>query len=254
VDEIINVAREELSRECDYLLEAQSQRRFKALIEQDRQLSGRVVVPGVVEGLTSRQVLTSEWVAGVAVDRVAGMPQEVRNDLARRVLLLTLRELFDWRFMQTDPNWGNFLFDPATGQLALVDFGASREYSKRFVDRYLRLVWSAANRDREGLLDVSHELGFFTGEESREMLDAHAEAGLVVGEPFVRDRPFDFHGSNLTPRIARHGQTFMQHRLTPPPREVYSLHRKLAGAFLMCIKLRAVIPCRDLLDEVVAPT
>lgn len=39
-------------------------------------------------------------------------------------------------------------------------------------------------------------------------------------------------------------------RLTPPPREAYSLHRKLAGAFLMNIKLKAVIPCRDILQDV----
>ena len=39
-------------------------------------------------------------------------------------------------------------------------------------------------------------------------------------------------------------------RLTPPPREAYSLHRKLAGAFLMNIKLEATIPCRDILEEV----
>ncbi len=29
---------------------------------------------------------------------------------------------------QTDPNWGNFLYDPATHMLHLIDFGAAREY------------------------------------------------------------------------------------------------------------------------------
>ena len=32
------------------------------------------------------------------------------------MLRCTVNELFDWRFMQTDPNWGNFLFDPETGE------------------------------------------------------------------------------------------------------------------------------------------
>ena len=31
--------------------------------------------------------------------------------------------------------------------------------------------------------------------------------------------------------------------------EAYSLHRKLAGAILLCIRLRATIHCRDVLEE-----
>jgi aarF domain-containing kinase len=38
----------------------------------------------------------------------------------------------------------------------------------------------------------------------------------------------------------------------PPPEEVYTLHRKLAGAYNLCIKLGSVVSCRDLLDEVAA--
>lgn len=41
--------------------------------------------------------------------------QEVRNHVARLMLRCTINELFGWRFMQTDPNWGNFLFDRETG-------------------------------------------------------------------------------------------------------------------------------------------
>ena len=45
---------------------------------------------------------------------------------------------------------------------------------------------------------------------------------------------------------------FATERLVPPPTEVYSLHRRLAGAFSTCIKLEASIPCRDLLEAAFA--
>ena len=114
----------------------------------------------------------------------------------------------------------------------------------------MKLVWAAANNDTNTILEVSKTLGFLTGDESIEMLDAHSEAGLVVGEPFLSDEEFDFAGSKLTQRIGKHGSTFVKFRLTPPPPEVYSLHRKLAGAFLLCIKLEAKISCRDILVNV----
>ena len=64
--------------------------------------------------------------AFLARPQVRSLDQSVRDDVGTRLLRLTLRELFDWRFMQTDPNWGNFLYDPATGVLNLIDFGAAR--------------------------------------------------------------------------------------------------------------------------------
>ena len=37
-----------------------------------------------------------------------------------------MRELFEFRFMQTDPNFANFLYDAPTGKLTLIDFGAAK--------------------------------------------------------------------------------------------------------------------------------
>lgn len=39
--------------------------------------------------------------------------------------------------------------------MSLIDFGACREYKKEFVDGYFRLVWAAANRDEDTILEVS---------------------------------------------------------------------------------------------------
>ena len=63
-------------------------------------------------------------------------------------------------------------------------------YPIDFTDEYLNLVCSAADGDREGLLASSIKLGFLTGTESSEMIHAHIEAGMIIGEPFATDKPY----------------------------------------------------------------
>jgi aarF domain-containing kinase len=247
LDSLIAVAREELTAECDYTREAAAQDRFRALVRDDPDFE----VPAVVHELSTKRVLVSTWLEGMPIDHVdaAAFPQATRNAIARKLLKLTLKELFEWRYMQTDPNWGNFFYNPGRNVIGLLDFGASREFRKPFVDDYLRLVWAAANRDRDAIRDISVKLGFLTGLESPLMMQAHVESGLVVGEPFTSPAPFDFKASGITSRVGKYGAVFAEHRLTPPPNEVYSLHRKLAGAFLICIRMGAVMPCRDMLED-----
>ncbi|KAJ1439368.1 ubiquinone biosynthesis protein [Ochromonadaceae sp. CCMP2298] len=248
VDKIIEVASVELKAECDYTKEATAQIEYRELILADKILRKHTYVPQVYSELSSSRVLTTELVPGEPVDLAVKFPQAVRNAIARTVLIATIRELFEWRFIQSDPNFANFLYDDPSRTINMIDFGAARRYSKDFVDGYMKLVWAAANKDREMIKDVSKDLGFITGDETQEFIDAHIEAGLVVGEPFLKHEPFDFGNSRLTARIGQYGGTFMKYRLTPPPSEAYSLHRKLAGAFLLSIKLKAVIPCRDILE------
>jgi aarF domain-containing kinase len=202
----------------------------------------------VYGALSTGSVLTSEFVEGVSIDKAFGLPQEVRDAIARTMLVLTMRELFAWRLVQSDPNFGNYLYDHPNKRVYCIDFGAARTYPEEFVRGYMELVWAAGNRDRPTVLALSRTLGFLTGDEHADMLTAHIDAALVVGEPFVSHEPYDFGSSQLTKKISQYGGTFMKYRLTPPPSEAYSLHRKLAGAFLLCIKLKARIPCRDILE------
>ena len=111
-------------------------------------------------------------------------------------------------------------------------------------------VYACANEDRDAVIEMSKRLGFLTGLESEIMIDAHVQAGIVVGLPFSKPGGYDFRSSNITQSISNLGATMLRHRLTPPPDEAYSLHRKLSGAFLACIKLGAVVPCRELLLQV----
>jgi len=77
------------------------------------------------------------------------------------------------------------------------------------------------------------------------MVDAHVEAGFIVGEPFSLEGRYDFEKGNIAGRVSELAAVMLKHRLVAPPKEVYTLHRKLSGAFLTCKKLRAYIPCRS---------
>ncbi|XP_050236881.1 protein ABC transporter 1, mitochondrial [Mercurialis annua] len=246
IERAMKVAKEELSRECDYVLEATNQKRFRELLSDVK----GYYVPMVVDELSCKRVLTTELISGIPIDKVALLNQETRNYVGTRLLDLTLMELFVFRFMQTDPNWGNFLYDEATKTVNLIDFGAARDYPKSFVDDYLRMVVACANVERDAVIEMSRRLGFLTGMESEIMLDAHVQAGFIVGLPFSKPGGYDFRSTNITQSVTNLGATMLRHRLTPPPEESYSLHRKLSGAFLACIKLGAVVPCRELLLDV----
>ncbi|CAL1398796.1 unnamed protein product [Linum trigynum] len=246
LDRAMKVAKEELSRECDYILEAANQKRFRDLIANRKGF----YVPSVVDELSSKRVLATELVSGVSIDKVISLDQETRNYVGRKLLELTLLELFVFRFMQTDPNWGNFLYENGTKTLNLIDFGAAREYPKTFVDDYLRMVLACANRDKDAVIEMSTRLGFLVGGESDEMLQAHVEAAFVVGLPFAKPGGYDFQANNITHNLTGLGAKMLKHRLTPPPDEAYSLHRKLSGAFLANIKLGTVVPCREMLLDI----
>lgn len=131
-------------------------------------------------------------------------------------------------------NWSNFLYDVVNHRINLIDFGASRLYRKEFVDEYLRLVYACAQRDRKGLIESNIKLGFLTGDETKEYLDATVQAGFIVGEPFASEVPYDFVEGNLAARVSAFAPILLKDRLTAPPKDAYtsvlSAGRLLASA------------------------
>lgn len=132
----------------------------------------------------------------------------------------------------------------------MIDFGAAKAFRKEFTDAYGDLVLACANGDGPQIIKHSVDLGFLTGDESKALLDAHVAAGMVVGRPFAFDGFYDFgDNSTMTRELVSLGSNMVHNRLTSPPPEAYALHRRLSGAFLVAMKLKARVPCRELLLE-----
>ncbi|KII90203.1 hypothetical protein PLICRDRAFT_107897 [Plicaturopsis crispa FD-325 SS-3] len=257
LDRTMQVMKAELKDECDYTREAEFLRRFRSpeCLGDDP----RFKVPWAWEGSTET-VLVMERVHGSSVGEagINGLSQRDRDDIAARIIELCLKELFQFRLMQTDPNWTNFLWNAQTRQIELVDFGATREYSKEFMDSWLRLLTAAAAEDRAACIECSLQLGYLTGAENEVMLDAHVRSMILLAAPFKASTPQPFAfgpGSawaDITAEIRAQIPVMLRHRLTPPPRETYSLNRKLSGAFLLASRLGANVDTKALWDTVVS--
>ncbi|XP_003376103.1 ubiquinone biosynthesis protein coq-8 [Trichinella spiralis] len=240
--------KKEISLECDYLHEASSTVKFKNFLADDSDF----YVPKVFMDHTRKRVLTLELVSGLHLDKCENMSQPVRNWIGKKILQLCLRELFDFQYMQTDPNWSNFLFRTDDHKIVLLDFGACRTFDIQFIDQYKNILKSAAAGDRQGILHWSREVGFLTGYESKIMENAHVDAVMILGKAFSLNAPFNFGCQTTTNEIHHLIPVMMKHRLRPPPEEIYSLHRKMAGAFLLCSKLKAQVNCASLFHAVLS--
>jgi len=88
----------------------------------------------------------------------------------------------------------------------------------------------------------------------KSMLKAHIDSMLILAEPFAKNAAdmYDFSTQDITKRVRSLIPIMLDQRLSPPPPETYSLHRKLSGAFLLCARLRARVPCRLIFEECIA--
>ncbi|KAI1312892.1 ABC1 family-domain-containing protein [Xylaria venustula] len=251
LNKTIDNMRTELGWECDYERELECGKRYKELLADEGDV---FAVPEIYPQASGKHVLTMQFMEGVGVTRVKSFTQEQRDWIGTQILRLCLREIVEFRFMQTDPNWTNFQYNAATNRLELLDFGASREYPALFIAQYVSLLAAAARRDRDAVVDYSQRLGYLTGHESRAMLDAHVASILTLAEPFLQSAPevYDFSNQTITERVRDLIPVMVRERLSPPPEETYSLHRKLSGAFLLCARLGSRVRCRDLFQDALA--
>ncbi|KAH8105713.1 ABC1-domain-containing protein [Phellopilus nigrolimitatus] len=258
LDKTLEVMKSELADECDYKREASCGRFFAS--EEGIGSDGRFRVPWVWDGSTDR-VLVMQHMGGVSVggNVVDTLSQDSRDQIASMIIELCMKELFQLRMMQTDPNWSNFLWNERTRQIELIDFGATRSYSKEFIDKWMHQLQAAVAKDREECIHWSLELGYLTGAESKSMLDAHVQSLTLLASPFRAqsegERRYAFgrgtEWTHITAEIRSLIPVMLSDRLTPPPRETYSLNRKLSGAFLLASRLGAQVDCYGIWEKTV---
>ena len=153
-----------LFEEIDYRREAANAERFGQLFADEP----AVTVPRVEHGLSSRRVLTTQWINGVkmASRRELEAHHLEAAPLIRTGVIAGLRQLLEFGYFHADPHPGNLFALPGQsrglGHMAYVDFGMMDGLSDQDRLTLTGAVVHLINRDFQGLAQDFIALGFLS--------------------------------------------------------------------------------------------
>lgn len=231
---------EVLHREADYTQEKENLLRYGAHLASD----SRFIVPRPFENACGSRVLTMSWEEGIPLhDWLRTEPEmKARLEVAHAMLDLYCAEFFEWGFVQTDPNLGNFTRRP-DGRLVLLDLGAALDYDADFRERYVALLQVIGSGDESDIVRAGVDMQLLDSRESDDTQRAFVELLRTATKPFFPDlQPFRFGGSEYTEQARKVSGRFIQSlRYSPPPRRLLFLHRKLGGIFNLLRRMDVVL-------------
>ncbi|MEP4487089.1 MAG: AarF/ABC1/UbiB kinase family protein [Halioglobus sp.] len=244
---LLSDAKVQLRDEADYLKEAEFLSAFGEVLADDE----RFILPEVLPELTHRSVLAMTYVSGSPIENIAYQPREERDRVMTALLDLMLTELFELAMVQTDPNFANYQYKQSTGEIVLLDFGATRHFKKRFVNNYRKLAAAAIANDRKGIAAAADKLGYAVGDEDSDYRELVLELFTLALEPLSQEGAYDFGRSDMPARMSELGESITDYRdfWKAPPTDAVYFHRKLGGMFMLASRLKARVDVNELMQQ-----
>jgi aarF domain-containing kinase len=225
-----------LHLEADYTRERSWMDRFGEVLAGDP----RFVVPQSFPRLCSSRILTMTWEDGVPLGEWtrSSPSHEDRVWIATTLLDLYGREFFEWGFVQTDPNFANFLVRPRSREVVLLDFGATVEYDLEFRRSYVELLRVVGEGIPARIVERGIRDGLVDPREDPATMALFVDMMQLSVEPFFAKGAFRFSDDDYAKRSRDVVTRFTRAlRHSPPPRRLLFLHRKLGGLFQLMKRL-----------------
>ena len=234
-----------LEQEVDYFQESKNMAKYQAMLKDDP----RFIIPTPIPELSTKTVLGMSFEEGMRPqDWLDSNPNtEEREFFAKAFMDLYVSEFYEHGFVQTDPNFGNFLIRPASRQIVLLDFGAMKTYSPEFIESYKELLRRIKESDCDSLFEYAVQLKMLDSRESKECKEAFSDMLRLSIEPFLEGAPpFDFSSSEYSKEMSAKSIHFTKLiQYSPPPKDILFLHRKLSGLFRLLQRIKVKIPLQE---------
>ncbi len=166
-----------VSEELDYKLEATRQRRFWSIYQGHP----TIVVPKVVDELSSAKVLTSELSDGVRFHDTQSWTADQRNLAAETIYRFVFRSFNRHHVFNGDPHPGNYLFElggPMGVRVVFLDYGLVKEFTETEMNTFWTMIrFQVTEPDPIVYRKVVEDAGL-----------------LVHGAPFTTEELMDYFG------------------------------------------------------------
>lgn len=179
-----------LDLETDYEQEADNLRTARRLFTEDE----GIVVPEVISELSTKRVLTMEYIEGVHLDAFleSSPSQALRDEFGRKIVRSCFRVEYAGRMVYADPHPGNYFF-MADGRLGLIDFGCCRHVSQEemeYVEECERAFYTSRQAVRDAMV---RGMDFSSADDvSSDQVDLCVRWADWSWEPLLKQGPFDF--------------------------------------------------------------
>ncbi len=247
IDPLLAEAKKQLSEEADYHREAEFLTLFGDLLSD----ADQYVVPSVDEEFTTEQVLAMSFVEGKAIESLIDEPHEIRHAAIQHLFRLVMRELFEFGIVQSDPSFANYRYQPDSGRLVLLDFGAARHVDPEIAEGYRQIIEAAFDNDLDTVRDAAVAAGFINEraiDRHREHIDAMIS---IIIEELNCPGHFDFGDRAFVKDLRKQGLDLAEDRSIwhIPPTDLLFVQRKISGMALLAANLKVKIDIRGVVRE-----
>jgi predicted unusual protein kinase regulating ubiquinone biosynthesis (AarF/ABC1/UbiB family) len=237
--------RDRLLEELDYTHEAANMRR---MVDLHADIDD-IVIPRVVDEATTQNVLTMEFVEGLAPSLACSDEtiQDQKDGWGVVLCEFLLRGLFEHRLLHADPNLANFAFLD-DGRVIVYDFGCVKEVSPKITRGYAGVLLAVTEGRASELPEILRSMGVEIGDGSP-LPDEYVQPYAKIFEPIVREgSPFTFGlDDDIYSQVFEHGlANWSRVKDIRFPEDLVFIDRALGGHFGNLSRLRATGPWRDL--------
>jgi len=207
---IVNEFARSIRREMDFTIEARAARQFAENFRND----DRVLIPGVVDALSSEKVLVLDWIDGVRIDQLDAYEDRHSDPVmvARLGAEVLCVMVFEHHLFHADPHPGNILL-ARDNRIAILDLGMSGYLEPQDAERIADLFWAIFTNDSRACMEailalstgadppnpeaLAHELAEFIAFEAKSIVSGGQVArGIERALEIIRH-----HGLELAPRF-----------------------------------------------------